>query len=136
MLWQGACQVKGYGLTCTGSRTDGTRRTGVLVHRIVWEAANGAIPDGLEVDRICRVRNCVEIAHLQLLTPHANKMRADHTQHSINLRARTHCKRNHEFTEANTRWDKTGRRNCRTCAAWHQRQYNARNSSTKAAANG
>jgi len=136
MLWQGACQAKGYGLTCTGSRTDGTRRTGVLVHRIIWESVNGLVPDGLEVDHVCRVRNCVEITHLQLLTPHANKMRADHSTRIANLRAKTHCKRDHEFTEANTRWGKNGRRNCRACAAWHQRRYNARNSPVGAVANG
>lgn len=34
-------------------------------------------------------------------------------------RRRTHCNRGHEFTPANTRTDKTGKRTCRTCqAAW------------------
>lgn len=32
----------------------------------------------------------------------------------LNSRKRTHCKRNHEFTEENTRWYR-GERYCRTC---------------------
>jgi hypothetical protein len=35
-------------------------------HRVAYRATNGAIPAGLEVDHLCRVRNCVEPTHLEL----------------------------------------------------------------------
>ncbi len=44
----------------------------VMYHRLVWERACGAIPQGYEVDHTCRNRACCNIRHLQLLT------RADH----------------------------------------------------------
>ncbi len=40
----------------------------VMHHRLVWEEANGSIPEGYEVDHICRNRGCQNIEHLQILT--------------------------------------------------------------------
>lgn len=36
-------------------------------HRFVWEQANGPIPEGYEVDHMCRNRACQNINHLQVL---------------------------------------------------------------------
>lgn len=38
----------------------------------------------------------------------------------------THCKRGHEYTPENTLYRKKGGRACRTCQAWHNREYRAR----------
>lgn len=40
----------------------------VMHHRLVWESVNGPIPDGYEIDHICRNRACQNISHLQMLT--------------------------------------------------------------------
>jgi hypothetical protein len=33
-------------------------------HVVVWETFNGPVPDGYELDHLCRVRPCVNPAHL------------------------------------------------------------------------
>jgi|SRR5882757_3124034 len=123
LLWLGYKQPKGYGIVGASiSRSTGAKNRTALVHRVTWEHERGPIPEGLEVDHICRTRHCVEITHLQLLTPRANKDRADHSARIAALRAKTHCKRQHEFTAENTRWYK-GRRQCKACFAFHARKY-------------
>lgn len=39
----------------------------VMFHRLVWESVYGAIPDGYEIDHICKNRACCNIKHLQML---------------------------------------------------------------------
>lgn len=38
-----------------------------MLHRFVWESVSGPIPEGHEVDHMCRVRACCNPAHLQCL---------------------------------------------------------------------
>ena len=47
----------------------------VMYHRYVWEKARGAIPEGYEIDHICKNRACCNIEHLQMLegSQHARK---------------------------------------------------------------
>ena len=54
-----------------GQMWDGERLT--QSHRIVWEIANGAIPQGVFVDHLCHVRLCCEISHLRLVADAINK---------------------------------------------------------------
>jgi HNH endonuclease len=46
------------------------RRNGknVLAHRWYWEQANGRIPEGFEIDHVCRNTTCVNPHHLRLAT--------------------------------------------------------------------
>ena len=81
------------------------RGTTMLAHRAVWIERFGPIPNGLEVDHVCKNRSCVNTKHLRLLT-HAANMRF--SQHS-------HCIRGHLFTKENAYHRKDGGRNCRTC---------------------
>lgn len=67
VLWAKAVNAGGYGITTTGSRTDGSRR-GVLAHRLAWEKANGPIPEGLCVLHRCDLRRCINVEHLWLGT--------------------------------------------------------------------
>lgn len=39
-----------------------------MYHRTVWEAENGDIPKGYEIDHQCKNRACCNVEHLQLLT--------------------------------------------------------------------
>lgn len=43
------------------------RRPLVMFHRLVWEKTYGSIPEGFEVDHLCRNRACCNIKHLQVL---------------------------------------------------------------------
>lgn len=73
----------------------------------------GPVPDGLELDHLCRVRRCVNPQHLEPVTRREN-VRRGFNPAAINARKK-HCRRGHEFTEENTRITPSGRRNCRAC---------------------
>lgn len=70
------------------------------IHVVFWEVFNGPVPDGLEVDHLCRVRRCVNPAHMEVVTHKVNTLRGDNPT-AINAR-KTHCKRGHKFTSENT----------------------------------
>jgi hypothetical protein len=38
------------------------------LHRLSWELTNGPIPEGYQIDHICRNRRCINPNHLQLLS--------------------------------------------------------------------
>ena len=68
-LWIGAIDHGGYGTF--GASAGHSRRA----HRWAYEAANGPIPEGLHIDHLCRVRNCVNPDHLEVVTLAENTRR-------------------------------------------------------------
>jgi len=66
--WTGATFREGYGMF----QVDGAP---VLTHRYVWELLVGPIPEGLEIDHLCRVRHCVNPDHLEPVTSAENSRR-------------------------------------------------------------
>ena len=101
--WQGYRNKGGYGRT----RLMGTRQ---LVHRIVWEHKNGPVPDGLELDHICRNTSCCNPEHLRAVTSKVNSL-AGVNPCAENAR-KTHCpKCGGEYDRVNKR----GARYCRAC---------------------
>jgi hypothetical protein len=44
-------------------------------HIAAWVAANGAVPDGLELDHLCRRRHCIALHHLEPVTREENERR-------------------------------------------------------------
>lgn len=85
------------------------------VHRLTYEYAKGPIPDDLEVDHLCRVRACIEPAHLEAVTKHVN-MRRGNAPAAINAR-KTHCKNGHPLSLENTLPGRGRRRRCIECMA-------------------
>jgi hypothetical protein len=85
---------------------------GRLAHRLCWELANGPVPDGLDLDHLCRNRACCEVSHLEPVTRQVNLLRGE-TIAARNA-ARTHCPAEHEYTPENTQM-KDGTRQCRQC---------------------
>jgi len=47
----------------------------VRAHRFYYERINGPIPDGLELDHLCRVHSCVNPDHLEPVTHTVNMRR-------------------------------------------------------------
>lgn len=88
----------------------------VRAHRWSYEKSFGAVPDGLELDHLCRNRICVNPSHLEAVTHRVNTLRSDN---ACALHARqTHCMRGHPFDEANTYVRPNGGgRTCRACYA-------------------
>lgn len=88
-----------------------------LSHRYAYMVAHGhPVPEGLVIDHLCRNRRCVNPAHLEAVTIRTNNLRGFGAS-GINA-AKTHCKRGHEFTPANTIVERDHRgtmRRCRTC---------------------
>jgi hypothetical protein len=119
-IWANACD-RGYGRISIGGKV-------FRVHRVVWELEHGPIPDGLTIDHLCRVRNCVNTEHMELVTPEVNNARA---QRFVALS--THCSNGHEWTPENTIVEPK-RRRCRTCQDEYNADRNRRRKAARAAA--
>lgn len=110
--WQRSRDPSGYGRIQVGGRsTNGGRLLGA--HRIAYKLVKGPIPEGLQIDHLCRNRRCINPDHLEAVTMRENTLRgfgvaACHAR-------QTHCKRGHPFDEANTDRGEAGRRRCRIC---------------------
>lgn len=65
IAWLGSVTDDGYGRITVDGRN-------VKAHRYAWSRANGPVPEGLELDHICRVRSCVNVDHLRLATQSQN----------------------------------------------------------------
>lgn len=111
-VWQGyTCQ--GYG-RITAKRPDGTRHT-MLNHRAAYQILIGPIPDGVEMDHLCRVRACWNPWHLDPVTRTVNILRGLGPQTArMAQHVKTQCPQGHPYDEANTA-RRGSRRHCRAC---------------------
>ena len=102
-LWTASTTTAGYG------QFHYEARRMVMAHRMAYELIVGPIPDGLELDHLCRIRRCVNPAHLEAVT------RKENVRRGLCGAMVTVCPRGHEYTTENTRLDTKGWRRCRTC---------------------
>lgn len=98
----------------------------LLTHRVAYEAFVGPIPDGQQIDHLCRQRACCNPEHLEAVTCRENLLRGDTL--TAAQAAMTHCKRGHPFDEGNTylRADRPNTRGCIACrSSWRKRNRSA-----------
>jgi hypothetical protein len=114
-LYEGWLDGHGYGYT----RYEGKSRR---AHKLAYEELVGPVPDGLVLDHLCRVRNCVNPDHVQPVTHRINLMRG-FTPARANTE-KTHCVNGHEFTPENTNFDGI-QRYCRACSRDKQKRLNS-----------
>lgn len=103
-IWKGAT-IKGYRPGSYGMFKVGGE---ILTHRVSWSLLRGGIPEGKELDHVCRVTLCVNPEHLEPVT-HRENIRRGYWAN------KTHCPHGHEYTPENTYRNKRGNRFCRTC---------------------
>ena len=116
-LWTGKKTDKGYGAIRNNKKT-------LAAHRVSYELHCGPIPDGKEIDHLCRVRHCVNPAHLEPVIHHVNVLRGEAGKRQASL---THCKQGHPFDKSNTTIRPDGSRGCRICRREAGKRYASRN---------
>lgn len=120
-IWTGYVMPFGHGQVNRGTGL-GT----ALVHRVVFEHLMGDVPEGLELDHLCRVPACCNPQHLEPVTHAENVRRGRANEVARRLAAqRTRCVNGHPYEGANYRITKNGRRRCRVCNREWARQSRA-----------
>lgn len=103
-LWYGCKNQGGYGQISI-------KNIPRLAHRITYEIFKGDIPRGLEIDHLCRVRNCINPDHLESVTKTENNRRAQPFRASLY----THSCGDRHLKGDNLYISPNGDRNCREC---------------------
>ncbi len=122
--WTASRTTAGYGQTSVAGKYR-------MAHRALYELLVGPIPNGLQLDHLCRNRGCVRPDHLEPVTQAENLRRGERWQ-----QRKTHCPQGHEYDEANTYVtpSRPTARYCRECnrvtGVERQRRYRARKRET------
>ena len=103
-MWIAAKNDRGYGQFTSRMEPHNT----IYAHRVAYELQHGSIPEGLELDHLCRHPACVNPDHLEAVSHVVNCRRGSRPM-------QTHCKHGHEFTPENTYVKPNGHRFCKEC---------------------
>jgi hypothetical protein len=107
------------------------KQTQTLVRRLTFDLFNGSIDPDLTIDHLCRVKKCVNPAHLEQVPLDVNILRSDGAG-AKNARA-TSCPRGHALTGDNV-LIRHKQRNCKLCLLAYQREWQRKDRAKRAAA--
>lgn len=105
-LWTGPVGHNGYGKATVLKQT-------LLAHRVFFAHYKGPIPDGYQIDHLCKNRLCVNPAHLEAVTPNENNLRSE-SPSSMNAK-KIDCVKGHPLSDENLYVTPDNRRQCKTC---------------------
>ncbi|MCT9090599.1 HNH endonuclease [Streptomyces sp. ASQP_92] len=123
--WIGTRDRYGYGQMWVDGRYRST-------HRLAYERLRGPIPDGLEIDHLCRNRACANPDHLEPVTHRTNILRG--VSFAACKARQTHCIHGHAFTSATVYRAPNGTRKCRPCRTTANQRYRRRRAGVSCAA--
>lgn len=104
-LWTSPLTKKGYGQFTVGSKN-------FSAHKWSYETFIGPVPGDLTLDHLCRVKHCVNPAHMEPVTREENSRRGHLFREWPVLIA---CPKGHPYDEVNLYIDPKGYPKCRTC---------------------
>lgn len=105
LVWVGATNSRGYGVATVSGHQE-------LAHRVAYEAEYGPIPDGMVLDHLCRVRNCVRPEHLEPVTVAENTRRG---RSANSLQVGDTCQNGHLITDGLLYRRPSGATECMEC---------------------
>lgn len=117
-LWTGSLTTSGYGQFSW-------KRRMMQAHRLSLELRGVAIPEGMVVDHVCRVRSCVNPDHLRVVTQRQNVLENSESLPAKQVR-RTHCPKGHPYSGDNLS-KSAPHRVCMTCKRASDRRIYERN---------
>lgn len=119
--WLGYLNEKGYGRFYKSSKNHSAHRFAVML-------SGREIPDGMVCDHLCRRRDCVNPAHVEVVTIRQNVVRgvAGLKDGALYPDKEQYCPQGHERTEENTIFRYDGGRECRPCKVATDAKYKAR----------
>jgi len=112
-LWNRSVRSDGYGTYYANGKQN-------YAHRFAYETLVGPVPEGMQLDHLCRVRNCINPKHLEPVTQEENTRRA------VEANRRTACPQSHPYDEKNT-YLYHGYKKCKTCKLEATRKWRKQN---------
>lgn len=128
----GCVEYTGYGIP-SGYGTISWESKTWVVHRAMWTAVVGPIPDDDDwtIDHLCFNRRCVNVGHLEVVTRAENSERGGGLHRALLNRLndreeRTHCHRGHCLAEVGVYQLGNGGIKCRECSRQDWQKSSAR----------
>jgi len=115
----GDCWLAGFGVHTHGYASATRHKRSYSAHRVVYVYLRGEIPEGLQLDHLCRVKHCVNPDHLEPVTAQVNVLRSDNAGAKAARRTRCPCGLPYSIARA------SGYRICKSCIARRKREREA-----------